>query len=350
MADNKNYTLKDWLDEPCQECQQWKKSWFLNGNIPKGDEWSAHKKDGCFYSDIEVDSRSRGGNIIQRFEDGSRSSIYLLGCTKLDFVICFMELSDGELEVDTVFTEYPIKYSKNEKGWYTDDYHEKLLDKNGKKIEDLIDFDHGSDDDLFRVPYTDLDINALANGEIVLTKEAEEKWKKILSGEIPATQPTETQMSVIQPTETQATETQTADTQIAATQTAESQTAATQMTSTQTKPQAGTLMDYFVMIKENGYTLDIPLYADAEGLYIKGDALESLKGMNETKCYLQTASGLVKDISQIKPSPETQLAGSQQGHLLKAGSCSIVSIRKKGEDENGNFDADTDILDELLQD
>ena len=104
------------------------------------------------------------------------------------------------------------------------------------------------------------------------------------------------------------------------------------------------------MIKENGYTLDIPLYADAEGLYIKGDALESLKGMNETKCYLQTASGFVKDISQIKPSPETQLAGSQQGHLLTSGSCSIVSIRKKGEDENGNFDADTDILDELLQD
>ena len=335
MADNKNYTLKDWLDEPCQECQQWKKSWFLNGNIPKGDEWSAHKKDGCFYSDIEVDSRSRGGNIIQTFKDGSSCRIYLLGCTKLDFVICFMELSDGELEVDTVFTEYLIKYSKNEKGWYTDDYHEKLLDKNGKKIEDLIDFDHGSDDDLFRVPYTDLDINALTNGEIVLTKEAEEKWKKILSGEIPATQPTETQMS-----ETQATETQTA----------KSQTAATQMTSTQTKPQAGTLTDYFVMIKENGYTLDIPLYADAEGLYIKGDALESLKGMNETKCYLQTASGFVKDISQIKPSPETQLAGSQQGHLLTSGSCSIVSIRKKGEDEHGNFDADTDILDELLQD
>ena len=350
MADNKNYTLKDWLDEPCQECQQWKKSWFLNGNIPKGDEWSAYKKNGCLYSDIEVDSRSRGGNIIQTFKDGSSCRIYLLGCTKLDFVICFMELSDGELEVDTVFTEYLIKYSKNEKGWYTDDYHEKLLDKNGKKIEDLIDFDHGSDDDLFRVPYTDLDINALANGEIVLTKEAEEKWKKILSGEIPATQPTETQMSVIQPTETQVIETQTADTQIAATQTAESQTAATQMTSTQTKPQAGTLMDYFVMIKENGYTLDIPLYADAEGLYIKGDALESLKGMNETKCYLQTASGFVKDISQIKPSPETQLAGSQQGHLLTSGSCFIVSIRKKGEDESGNFDADTDILDELLQD
>ena len=345
MADNKNYTLKDWLDEPCQECQQWKKSWFLNGNIPKGDEWSTHKKDGGFYSDIEVDSRSRGGNIIQTFKDGSSCRIYLLGCTKLDFVICFMELSDGELEVDTVFTEYLVKYSKNEKGWYTDDYHEKLLDKNGKKIEDLIDFDHGSDDDLFRVPYTALDINALANGEIVLTKEAEEKWKKILSGEIPATQTTETQMS-----ETQATETQTADTQIAVTKTAESQTAATQMTSTQTKPQAGTLTDYFVMIKENGYTLDIPLYADAEGLYIKGDALESLKGMNETKCYLQTASGFVKDISQITPSPETQLAGSQQGHLLTSGSCSIVSIRKKGEDESGNFDADTDILDELLQD
>lgn len=350
MADNKNYTLKDWLDEPCQECQQWKKSWFLNGNIPKGDEWSTHKKDGGFYSDIEVDSRSRGGNIIQTFKDGSSCRIYLLGCTKLDFVICFMELSDGELDVDTVFTEYLIKYSKNEKGWYTDDYHEKLLDKNGKKIEDLIDFDHGSDDDLFRVPYTDLDINALANGEIVLTKEAEEKWKKILSGEIPATQTTETQMSVIQTTATQPTETQTADTQIAATQTAESQAAATQMTATQTKPQAGTLTDYFVMIKENGYTLDIPLYADAEGLYIKGDALESLKGMNETKCYLQTASGFVKDISQIKPSPETQLAGSQQGHLLTSGSCSIVSIRKKGEDESGNFDADTDILDELLQD
>lgn len=350
MADNKNYTLKDWLDEPCQECQQWKKSWFLNGNIPKGDEWSTHKKDGGFYSDIEVDSRSRGGNIIQTFKDGSSCRIYLLGCTKLDFVICFMELSDGELDVDTVFTEYLIKYSKNEKGWYTDDYHEKLLDKNGKKIEDLIDFDHGSDDDLFRVPYTDLDINALANGEIVLTKEAEEKWKKILSGEIPATQTTETQMSVIQTTATQPTETQTADTQIADTQTAESQAAATQMTATQTKPQAGTLTDYFVMIKENGYTLDIPLYADAEGLYIKGGALESLKGMNETKCYLQTASGFVKDISQIKPSPETQLAGSQQGHLLTSGSCSIVSIRKKGEDENGNFDADTDILDELLQD
>ena len=102
-------------------------------------------------------------------------------------------------------------------------------------------------------------------------------------------------------------------------------------------------------INEKGKNRDVALYTDSDGLYIKGDSLEALKVMSEEKFYIQTASGLAKDFSQIKPSPESWLIGKPKGYSMEAGFCDIVSKRKKGEDSDGNFDGNINKLDELLQ-
>ncbi|MGP1576577.1 MAG: hypothetical protein ACTTH7_03660 [Treponema sp.] len=238
--------------------------------------------------------------------------ILLRGCQNLDFAICYMELDDdGYLVVVADTMDLIYKYSEYDNGWIVNEYDEKLLDKDGDEIENLIAFDHSSDNDLFRVPYTDLDIKELANGEIVLTTEAEEKWKKILSGEIPANQTAETPAN----------------------------------------QQENKLTNYFLTLNENGTPREVALYKNRFRLYIKGDALESLKVLNEKEfgIYIEDSNDFASDFYQIKPSPQTRLAGFPQGFLLEAGFCDIISIRKKGEDENGNYNADIDILDELLQ-
>ena len=313
-------------EKVCSRNWIFKKSWFINGKIdnekvPEEDNLNAYIDNrNIEYNEAEIVDDMCNGNIIRTCWDGSCLATYLLGCENLDFAICQMELQDGNLEVNAEYMT-PLKWHEDDEGWLIYDYDATLLDINGNKTERLYDFDHTEENDIFRVPYTDLDMNAFMKGEIVLTKEAEEKWKKILSGEIP--QPHYGRRAV---NETDVKE-----------------------SACQNSCEQGSLTDYFVIINEKGTNRTVALYSDSDGLYIKGDSLDSLKVMSEEKFYIQTASGLAKEFSQIKPSPETWLKGKPKGYSMEAGFCDIVSKRKKGEDSDGNFDGNINKLDELLQ-
>ncbi|MGP1576576.1 MAG: hypothetical protein ACTTH7_03655 [Treponema sp.] len=65
MAHNKNYTLKEWLEEPLYEDTFLKKSWFLNGNLPGEDYYHESEKNGTVYSELYWDSLSDTRNILQ---------------------------------------------------------------------------------------------------------------------------------------------------------------------------------------------------------------------------------------------------------------------------------------------
>ena len=282
-----------------------KKSWFLNAKVPSEDDLYERTEGVEEWSDLQFDDYD---NIVQTHWDGSSDIKTLVGCRNLDFTICHIELKEGKLVVDPENAHLCRKLSEYDDGWQVYCCDEELLDYNGNITEELSEFDHVEDNWVYRIPYTDLDTNAYRNGEIVLTKEAEQKWKKILSGELE------------QPHYGRA-----------------------------ASQQTGTLTDYFVTINEKGKNRDVALYTDSDGLYIKGDSLEALKVMSEEKFYIQTASGLAKDFSQIKPSPESWLIGKPKGYSMEAGFCDIVSKRKKGEDSDGNFDGNINKLDELLQ-
>lgn len=294
---------------------KFKKSWFLNAKVPAEDDLQEHYDDdeernyGRVYSDCY-------GNIIRTYTDSIEGFI-LLGCKDLDFAICKLELEkDGTLSCDTEDI-CVMKVFEDDNGWRCDDgwcNNDFISDEKGNITECFLEFagtqkdgNYSSTGKYFHVPYTDLDSEAFRNGEVVLTKEAEEKWKKILLGEMPANHKTENQA----------------------------------------KLWAGTPTDYFVTINEKRTLREVPLYTDSEGLYIQGDALESLKVMKERKFYIysEVFQGFVKYFSQIKPSPEAWLQGKPQGWLLGRGSCDIISKRKKGEASSGNVDT----LDALLQ-
>ncbi len=159
-----------------------KKSWFLNAKFMNKEDLHGRTEGVEEWSPVGVDEYD---NIIQTHWDGSSNITLLFGCRTLDFAICHMELNDGKLVVDPNNAHFCMKLSEGDEGWQVYCCDEELLDYNGNITEELSQFDHVEDNYVYRVPYTDLDAASYRNGEIVLTKEAEEKWKKILSGELP---------------------------------------------------------------------------------------------------------------------------------------------------------------------
>lgn len=158
-----------------------KKSWFLNAKFLTKEDLHGREEGVEEWSPVGVDEYD---NIFQTHWDGSSNITLLFGCRNLDFAICHMELKDGNLVVDPNNAHFCRKLSDGDEGWQVYCCDEELLDYNGNITEELSQFDHVEDNYVYRVPYTDLDAASYRNGEIVLTKEAEEKWKKILSGEL----------------------------------------------------------------------------------------------------------------------------------------------------------------------
>lgn len=305
-------------EKVCSQNWIYYKSWFLNARFPSEEKLNAHTSGKWEeWDEAKLVDDCTEANIIQTYWDGSCLTTYLLGCDGLDFAICHMELEDGNLEIDSDIE--PLKWNEGDEGWYLHEYNEKLLDCNGNETERLYDFDHVENNDVFRVPFEDLDAEAYRNGKVVLTKEAEEKWKKILRGKLPRP------VYGIPVGEDVVEEDEEDD----------------------ASQQEGTLIDYFVTINENGVNRDVALYLDSKGLYIKGSAIETLKATDEGKWYIQTSSGFAKDFSQIEPSPKTYLQSKEWS--LEQGTCDIVSKRKKGEDSKGSFNPDLNTLDDLLQ-
>lgn len=99
----------------------------------------------------------------------------------------------------------------------------------------------------------------------------------------------------------------------------------------------------FVIINENGKQKDVALYVDEKGLFVKGSDVSDLKLLGIKKSYICSKSGIVRNYADIAPSPASWL------DACEAGRNDIVGKRKRGEDNNGNLNADIFILDELLK-
>ncbi len=311
--------------------------WYLNGIVPE--TLSANEE----YSDVGFDVY---GNIVRINKEMMR--LELLGRKDLDFALCSLNLYDGELDVssDTV-----IKYSYN--GWEEWNLDlGKLRDSEGYGLKDFLafsyatnDMDDSVSDNIFRVPYTDLDMNAFRNGEVVLTKEAVEKWKAIVSYE--SSLSGQAKNYAVKEDETPNAYFYANNVDVDKVEEYVRNGVVKDDDEDDASQQEGTLIDYFVTINENGVNRDIALYLDSKGLYIKGSAIETLKVMDEGKWYIQTSNGFAKDFSQIEPSPKTYLHSKEWS--LEQGTCDIVSKRKKGEDSSGDFNPDLNTLDDLLQ-
>ena len=310
--------------------------WYLNGKLPEN--LLADEE----YSDVGFDVY---GNIIRI--NLKKLRIELLGCRNLDFALCEIDLYDGKLNIAS---DPRIKYSRD--GWSEFCYDwGKLRNCDGYGLKNFLDFSYATYDmddsinsSLYRVSYADLDMMGLQNGNIVLTKEAEEKWKKILSDKNSLS---EKAKDVDIKQDEKANEYFFAN-NVDVEKIEKSVYGIEESVHENVSKNSGLLTDYFVTINENGTKCTVALYSDSDGLYIKGDSLEVLKAVGEEKFYIQTANGFAKEFSEIKPSPETWLTGKPKGYSMEAGFCDIVSKRKKGEDSDGNFDANINKLDELL--
>lgn len=99
----------------------------------------------------------------------------------------------------------------------------------------------------------------------------------------------------------------------------------------------------FIIINENGKQKDVALYVDEKGLFVKGSAVSDLKRLGIKKSYICSNSGIVKSYGDIAPTPASWLDACERG------SNDIVGKRKRGEDNNGDLNANIFILDELLK-